>query len=565
MGYLGHEPLLYRELSGRENLRYHAGLHGVAHARGSTSCSPRSDMEDRADEPVRDLSKGLVQRLAVARAVLHEPALLLLDEPRANLDPAAAELLEPLIGRASGRTRVLVSHDVEGALAEADLALGLRAGRPGAGGRGAVPVIRTARAILRKDLLIELRTKESVPAMVLFSITVYVLFHFGLDRDSLDGELASGVLWVTLLLAAVIGVSRLFAAEREQGGIDGLLLAPVDRTALFVAKAAALFLFLTAVELVAVPAFALLLLGPGLGGAFPELLAVLALGNLGMAAVGALVAALAAETRARELIVPLLLLPLLVPLLIACAQATEPLLRQDAGPEDLGRWLGAPHSLRCGVRASLRSRLRLPARGLMYSKGLAPLAAATAVTITAALALVFFYAPNDADQGFVQKIFYVHVPMAIVALCGFVAGGIFAIRHLRSGDPLLGHALVRGDPPVDHPRASACSSPARSGRGRPGATGGCGTSRCSSRSCGVPPLLRLLPAALLDRGPGPPGALLVGVRDRRGRVRAAELHRRAAGGDVHAPARAVPDRRRACRARCGSPSWCRCWGWRCCS
>ena len=98
-------------------------------------------------------------------------------------------------------------------------------------------MIGTARAILRKDLLIELRTKESVPAMALFTVTVYVLFHFGLDRDSLDGELASGVLWVTLLLAAVIGVTRLFAAEREQGGIDGLLLAPVDRTALFVAKA----------------------------------------------------------------------------------------------------------------------------------------------------------------------------------------------------------------------------------------------------------------------------------------------------------------------------------------
>ena len=201
-------------------------------------------------------------------------------------------------------------------------------------------MIAAARAIARKDLRIEWRTKESVPAMTLFTITVYVLFHFGLDRDSLDGELASGVLWVTVLLAAVIGVSRLFAAEREQGGIEGLLLAPVDRTALFVAKAAVLFLYLCLVELVAVPAFALLLLGPGLGGAFPELLAILLLGNLGIAAVGALVSALAAETRARELIVPLLLLPLLVPLLISCAQATEPLLRQDAGPEDLARWLG---------------------------------------------------------------------------------------------------------------------------------------------------------------------------------------------------------------------------------
>jgi heme exporter protein B len=201
-------------------------------------------------------------------------------------------------------------------------------------------VIRPAATILRKDLLLELRTKESVPAMTLFSITVYVLFHFGLDRDSLDGELAAGVLWVTLLLAAVIGVARLFAAEREQGGIDALLLAPVDRTALFLAKAGALFLFLVAVEVVAVPAFGLMLLGPGLGGALPELPLILLLGDLGIAAVGALVAALAAETRARELIVPLLLLPLLVPLLISCAQATEPLLRPDQGPEDLGRWLG---------------------------------------------------------------------------------------------------------------------------------------------------------------------------------------------------------------------------------
>ncbi len=134
VGYLGHEPLLYRDLSGRENLRYHADLHGVPRARVDELLAAVG-MAERADDPVRDLSKGLVQRVAAARAVLHEPALLLLDEPRANLDPAAAELLEPLIGRASGRTRVLVSHDVEGALAEADASIGLRDGRPAAVGR----------------------------------------------------------------------------------------------------------------------------------------------------------------------------------------------------------------------------------------------------------------------------------------------------------------------------------------------------------------------------------------------------------------------------------------------
>lgn len=134
VGYLGHEPLLYRELSGRENLRYHADLHGVARARVDELLAAVG-MAKRADDPVRDLSKGLGQRLAVARAVLHDPALLLLDEPRANLDPAAAELLEPLIGKESGRTRVLVSHDVEGALAEADASIGLKDGRPAAVGR----------------------------------------------------------------------------------------------------------------------------------------------------------------------------------------------------------------------------------------------------------------------------------------------------------------------------------------------------------------------------------------------------------------------------------------------
>jgi heme exporter protein A len=127
VGYLGHDPLLYAELSGRENLRFHARLFGVAPERVDELLEAVG-MERRAGDPVRDLSRGMVQRLAAARAVLHDPQVLLLDEPRAGLDPAAAEQLEPLVGRASGRTRVLVTHDVEGGLAECDRALGLRAG-----------------------------------------------------------------------------------------------------------------------------------------------------------------------------------------------------------------------------------------------------------------------------------------------------------------------------------------------------------------------------------------------------------------------------------------------------
>jgi heme exporter protein A len=130
VGFLGHEALLYRDLTGRENLRYHARLHGVADERIGALLE-RVHMSARADEPLRTLSRGMVQRLAVCRAVLHDPELLLLDEPRSHLDPAAAELVEPLIGRAAQRTRVVASHDPAGGLAEADVVLGLRAGRPG--------------------------------------------------------------------------------------------------------------------------------------------------------------------------------------------------------------------------------------------------------------------------------------------------------------------------------------------------------------------------------------------------------------------------------------------------
>ena len=128
IGLLAHDPLLYRELSARENLRFHARLHGVAEARVGTLLE-QVGLRARADEPVRTLSRGMAQRVAICRVALHEPELLLLDEPLANLDPGAAEAVEPLIGRNAGPARVVISHDVEHGLEEADMVLGLRAGR----------------------------------------------------------------------------------------------------------------------------------------------------------------------------------------------------------------------------------------------------------------------------------------------------------------------------------------------------------------------------------------------------------------------------------------------------
>jgi heme exporter protein A len=127
VGLLAHEPLLYRDLSARENLRFYARLHGVGLARVEELLE-LVRLRDRCSEPLRTLSRGMVQRVAVARAVLHEPELLLLDEPRANLDPAATALVDPLIGAAARRTRVITSHDPARGLAEADVVLGLRGG-----------------------------------------------------------------------------------------------------------------------------------------------------------------------------------------------------------------------------------------------------------------------------------------------------------------------------------------------------------------------------------------------------------------------------------------------------
>jgi heme exporter protein B len=199
--------------------------------------------------------------------------------------------------------------------------------------------VKTALTVLRKDLLLELRTFETVPAMALFSLSSFVIFHFALNRASVDGQLAAGVLTATLLFAAMLGINRLFVAEREQGGFDAFLLAPVDRSAMLLAKATALFTFLVVLEVIAVPAFGLLLLGPSLGPPLLGLIAVLALANLAFAVIGTLVSAIAVHTRARDLIGPIIGLPLLIPALIGTARAAGPLLAVHGSGSPPGKWL----------------------------------------------------------------------------------------------------------------------------------------------------------------------------------------------------------------------------------
>jgi heme exporter protein B len=181
-------------------------------------------------------------------------------------------------------------------------------------------------ALARKDLLLELRARDTLPAMLLFVLSTLVVFHFVLPADS--SELAAtGLLWVAILFTALLGLTRAFAAEREQGLIDGLVLAPSDRSAIWFGKALSILVFLGLAELVALPAFALFF-----GDVGWWLIAGVALADVGIAAVGTLLAAMAAASRARELLLPLLFLPLAIPIVVGGVGASV--------TDDPGRYIG---------------------------------------------------------------------------------------------------------------------------------------------------------------------------------------------------------------------------------
>ena len=170
-------------------------------------------------------------------------------------------------------------------------------------------------ALARKDLLVELRSRDTVPAMLLFVVGALVVFHFALAEDS-SRLAATGMLWIALLFTALLALVRAFVAEREGTVIDGLLLAPCDRSAIWLGKALSVFVFLTFAEAVALAAFGLLY-----EPVTWELIAGVALANVGIAAVGTLLGAMAAA-RARELLLPLLFLPLAIPLIVGGVGAT---------------------------------------------------------------------------------------------------------------------------------------------------------------------------------------------------------------------------------------------------
>ena len=171
-------------------------------------------------------------------------------------------------------------------------------------------------ALARKDLLLELRSRDTVPAMLLFVVAALVVFHFALPADA-GADAANGLLWIGLVFTAVLGLTRAFVAEREQGLMDGLVLAARDQSAIWLGKALSVVAFLLVAEAVALPAYWLFFEPIGW-----ELFAAVALANVGIAAVGTLLAAMAAASRARELLLPLLFLPLGIPIVVGGVGAT---------------------------------------------------------------------------------------------------------------------------------------------------------------------------------------------------------------------------------------------------
>jgi heme exporter protein B len=198
---------------------------------------------------------------------------------------------------------------------------------------------RQVKALLWKELLVEVRARESVVAGTVFALLVLVVFNLAFDlRVDNAAEVAPGVLWVTIMFASVLSLGRAFARERDRRTLDGLLLAPMDRSALYLAKAAANAVSMLVVVAVAVPAALALF---NLRVDLPLLLLGLLLGTLGFAGVGTLFAAMAAHTRAREVLLPLLLFPVQVPVILATVKTTGAASRiPGVEPPEIGHWLG---------------------------------------------------------------------------------------------------------------------------------------------------------------------------------------------------------------------------------
>ncbi len=420
LGVVSHQPLLYGDLSAEENLRFYARLYGLAD--GEERIEQVLDLvglSARRRDLVRTYSRGMQQRLAIARALIHDPEVLLLDEPYTGLDQDASAMLDSVLRQvaAQGRTVVMTSHDLSRAAALATRFAVLSRGRivasvarediadgellafyrqavegppaaseappvtpedppqdapprpltspspsaakvqppsPHALREASTPVSpqtspvarptprretpfgRATLAVLWKDLAAEFRSRELLSAMLVFALLVILIFNFALELAP-KARLAAtpGVIWVTLTFAGTLGLNRSMATEKDRGCLDGLLLAPVDRSAIYFGKALSNLAFMLIVAAIVLPLYSVLY---NLNLFQAGLLGTVLLGSAGYIAVGTLLAAMAIQARTREMLLPILLFPVIVPALIAAVKASGGYL-QGLAATDIRPWL----------------------------------------------------------------------------------------------------------------------------------------------------------------------------------------------------------------------------------
>lgn len=360
IGFVSHASLLYPELTGRENLAFQARLFGVEQL--DDVIRALDDLLELApilDRPVGVLSRGNLQRLTIARALLHAPRVLLLDEPFTGLDEDSATRLRRILQAivASGRTVILTTHDrhlldagprrlirldhgvvVEDRALVAAVPTDVIANPAFLQPRLGMPpgLLAATGIIARKDLRIEARSRDVMGSAGLFAIVVLITASFTSPAGETATGMATGVLWISLLFATLLGVGRSTGREHSDRGIEGLLLSPVPKQSVFLGKALASFLLLLLVAIAIVIMFIVFMAG----NAPVNLLGVagtVVIGSAGLVIVSTLFAGIALGTRLGESMLPLLVMPVVIPLMVGAVELTRESLGGHAG--GVGIWL----------------------------------------------------------------------------------------------------------------------------------------------------------------------------------------------------------------------------------
>ena len=312
-GSVLHSPMLYADMSVRENLMFFAEMYRLENVDDLiVKTTSQVGIEPRLDHRIRTLSHGFQKRVALARALMHDPQLLLLDEPESGLDSQSVSRLEKIIDTRRKLVRINVRCTAM---------------------MGSFAVIWE---IGRKDLLLEIRNKDVVVAIAGFALLVLVIFTFAIDLNQSNAKLVGpGVLWAGIAFAGVTGLNRAFALEVEGNTLEALMLAPMSRDLIYLGKALGNFLFIAVAQIIVIPVFAVLF---NLVVFRWEMLVISLLTTIGFSAVGTLFAAMSVRVRAREVMLPLLFLPVVIPLLMAAVESTSHIVNGRSW-SDISQWL----------------------------------------------------------------------------------------------------------------------------------------------------------------------------------------------------------------------------------